>query len=249
MKMYPNRISHFAFLMMAGAPTLVDASMLAQTDQCIRVDLTPMTGPAGDYLIGITEMGDAVAVKADVGGELKSLGLGSFGLDGLLHFAEADLRSSGSKISVLAKLGEKKQLVANDDQALKIDPRLLALIFKTAGHGEKLGRLMMKNEGLEMSFGHQAQIGAGTEADVTMVTVAKKQFLVAVVKGEDTVLITEVVKTGTTWISVGSFGHQEDGDIVDVTVSELAAFGIGIPPASTIAATGAGHTKQAVAAA
>lgn len=235
-----KRLSHpatLALIAAAGVPMLIATNAVANSAAFISVDLIDGLPNTGDYLIGLTGTNYLVAMlTAEDGTALAATGVAFYDVDDKLVFALAELAQGDDGLS-LNHVQSGGVLMLDEKTALKIDPRVVAINLMKADGGEYLGMMTAKNEGHELVFGNEVQIGEGTLVELTKLVLAKKTFIIAENKAAGIILATEAVKSGTAWISVGAIGHLDGGTMEDVSVSVLAAFGIGIPTAST----GVGH--------
>lgn len=244
--------STLALILASTTPMIVATDTLANTVMSIKVDLIELPDAVtGDYLIGRTEKGYLIALKkADDGTTLNKLAIASSDLDGQFIFAPAELRQ-GEDGLYFESVPSGGVLMTDDKQPLRIDPRFVATLLVQDNGGEYLGELVAVIEDDELLFGPETNVGQGTLVELTMLTLAKKTFLVAKSEAKGVLLAFEAKKFDkTTWIAQGNIGHLgEDGNIVDISTTGLSAFGIGIPPTSTAsrampASTGAGHDVE-----
>ncbi len=245
--------STLALILTSTTPMIVATDTLANTVMSIKVDLIELPDDVtSDYLIGRTEKGYLIALKkADDGTTLNKLAIASFDLDGQFIFTPAELQQ-GEDGLYFESVPSGGVLMTDDKQPLRVDPRFVATVLVQDNGGEYLGKLMAVIKDDELLFGPETNVGVGTIVNLTMLKMAKKTFLVAKSETKDVVLVMEAQKFDkTTWISQGHIGNlDEDGNIVNISTTDLSAFGIGIPPTSTAsrampASTGAGHDKEA----
>jgi hypothetical protein len=241
-----------ALILASSVPTIVAANTLDNSIASIKVDLIELPADiVGNYLIARAESGRFIAMQPGEDSSLLSVGLGTYDLDDNMVFATAELQSGDNGLDFEA-VRSGGVLMLDNGKALKIDSRLVAIKLMQANGGEYLGKMTGTGDGAELIFSNHLQVGEGTLLDVTKVVLAEMVFIVAEDSAKDIVLAVEATKSGQTWVSKGHIGRLgEDGNIVDISTTGLSAFGIGIPPASTIAETkssGAGHEKRAAAA-
>lgn len=177
--------------------------------------------------ICINKLGEILAIEFGIGDQINQIGLAMFDHNDEIVFAKAEtISEDGIFVSPPTKAGG---VLMVQGKILIHDPRLLALeISKIRTFDEQ--KFIAKNEGGELIFGQESAIGAGTAATLTILKVVNKLYAVAHMG--DITIVTQLCQSGNTFVSNGLIGHVdlEISVIADVTVSDLAAFGIGFPP-------------------
>lgn len=232
----------FVLALIVGVPDVLTAAPTVGAPHLLLTELS--LSPPANTRIGIDESGRIIAVVTDDDGQIIEIGLATFDQNDMFVFAVAKLVHDDGEL--LVQQVKSGGVLMSNDKVLKIDPLALALKLSKAGLGVPMSDMIAKIKGsaedATLTFANKASdIGAGTAVVVTKVILGGKIFGIA--KTTDITVVTALKKIGTTWLADGPMVHlDEDGGLIDVTPTKLAAFNFGI--ASTPARTPQSQTAQ-----